>query len=58
MIYINKQKVLIIGLDGGTWALIEPWADGGELPTFKKLMENGSWGICLDIKLEHSIGLI
>lgn len=38
------KKVLIIGLDGATWDLIKPWADEGELPTFKKLMENGVWG--------------
>ncbi len=38
------MKVLVIGLDGATWDLIKPWADKGELPTFKKLMENGVWG--------------
>ncbi|MBP1911659.1 alkaline phosphatase family protein [Thermococcus stetteri] len=39
-----SPKVLIIGLDGATWDLIKPWADKGELPAFKKLMENGTWG--------------
>jgi len=39
-----SPKVLIIGLDGATWELIKPWVDKGELPTFKKLMENGTWG--------------
>ena len=38
------KKVLVIGLDGATWDLIKPWADKGELPTFKKLMEGGVWG--------------
>jgi len=38
------KKVLVIGLDGATWNLIKPWADKEELPTFKKLMENGVWG--------------
>jgi len=37
-------KVLVIGLDGATWDLIEPWAEEGKLPTFKMLMENGTWG--------------
>ncbi len=37
-------KFLIIGLDGCTWDLIKPWADDGELPTFKKLMTSGVWG--------------
>lgn len=38
------QKVLVIGLDGATWDLIEPWANKGELPTFKDLMNNSTWG--------------
>ncbi|WP_457751206.1 alkaline phosphatase family protein [Thermococcus sp.] len=37
-------RVLVIGLDGATWDLLKPWADSGELPTFKELMEKGSWG--------------
>lgn len=39
------MRVLVIGLDGATWDLIKPWADQGELPTFKNLMENGAWGV-------------
>jgi predicted AlkP superfamily phosphohydrolase/phosphomutase len=38
------SRVLIIGLDGATWNIIKPLADGGKLPTFKKLMSNGTWG--------------
>ena len=37
-------KVLVIGFDGATWDLIKPWAEEGKLPTFKKLIENGTWG--------------
>ena len=37
-------KALVIGLDGATWDLIKPWVDAGELPTFKKLMDNSVWG--------------
>jgi len=37
-------KVVVIGLDGATWDLLKPWADNGELPALKKLMENGVWG--------------
>jgi predicted AlkP superfamily phosphohydrolase/phosphomutase len=37
-------KILIVGLDGATWNVIEPLASTGELPTFKKLMENGTYG--------------
>ena len=38
-------RVLVIGLDGATWDLINPLAYKGVLPTFKKLMENGVWGV-------------
>lgn len=38
------SRVLIIGLDGATWNIIKPLADEGKLPTFKKLMMNGTWG--------------
>ncbi|AEA46577.1 alkaline phosphatase family protein [Archaeoglobus veneficus] len=40
----KNKRVIVIGLDGATWDLIKPWADEGELPTFKKLMEDGVWG--------------
>ena len=38
------MKVLVIGLDGSTLDLIKPWAQEGKLPTFKKLMREGSYG--------------
>lgn len=41
------NKVIVIGLDGGTFDLIRPWAESGELPTFKKLLDEGSHGILL-----------
>lgn len=34
-----ETKVIIIGLDGGTWTLIKPWMEKGELPTFNKLIK-------------------
>lgn len=41
----NKNpKIIVIGLDGATWDLIEPWAQQGELPTFRKLMDGGVYG--------------
>jgi predicted AlkP superfamily phosphohydrolase/phosphomutase len=39
----DKSKVLVIGLDGGTLDLIEPWAREGVLPTFKRLLNEGAW---------------
>ncbi|MCQ6254056.1 alkaline phosphatase family protein [Methanocaldococcus sp.] len=40
-----KKKLLVIGIDGATWDLIKVWTDKGYLPTFKKLIDNGTWGI-------------
>jgi predicted AlkP superfamily phosphohydrolase/phosphomutase len=39
-----EQKILVIGLDGGTWELVEPWARQGLLPTFQRFMQEGTWG--------------
>ncbi len=41
---IVAKKLLIFGLDGGTWELAAPWAEAGELPTFNRLMVGGRWG--------------
>jgi len=40
----DKLRVIVIGLDGATFDLILPWVGKGYLPTFKKLMQEGSWG--------------
>ena len=38
-------KVCIIGLDGATFDVIRPLVNKGDLPTFKKLIEKGTYGI-------------
>lgn len=38
-------KVLVIGLDGGTLDIMRPLAEAGRLPTFRRLMEEGAWGV-------------
>lgn len=40
----NSNRVLIIGLDGGTWDVLSPWIDSGSLPNLARLRQNGSWG--------------
>ncbi len=40
-----SSKVLIIGVDGGTFRFIKPLVDEGRLPTFKMLMDKGVHGI-------------
>lgn len=40
----NRRKVLVVGLDGATLDLVEPWANEGILPTLKRLMDEGVRG--------------
>jgi len=42
---MNKNiKVIVIGLDGATLNLINPWAEEGALPNFKKFIKKGAFG--------------
>ena len=44
------MKVLVIGLDGASFELIDPWITEGVLPNLKKIKEKGIWGdmvVCL-----------
>jgi predicted AlkP superfamily phosphohydrolase/phosphomutase len=34
----------VIGVDGATFDLVEPWVSQGKLPHFRHLMESGAWG--------------
>lgn len=36
--------LLILGLDGATLDLVEPWAADGSLPHLARLLETGAWG--------------
>lgn len=38
------SRVLVIGLDGGTWEILKPWIDSGELPALRSLIEHGFYG--------------
>lgn len=37
------RKVVVIGLDAADWSFLMPWINDGKLPTFKKLLEGGTW---------------
>jgi len=41
----NKYKVLVIGLDGGTFNIINPLVEKGHLPNIAKMMDEGCFGI-------------
>ena len=38
------RRVLLVGLDGGDWELLEPLARRGVMPNLARLMATGSWG--------------
>ncbi len=40
----GRTRVLVVGLDGATFDLIQPWADAGELPGLKRIMRGGVHG--------------
>jgi predicted AlkP superfamily phosphohydrolase/phosphomutase len=40
----NKARVLVIGIDSGTFDIIRPMVQRGELPVLASLMEKGVWG--------------
>jgi predicted AlkP superfamily phosphohydrolase/phosphomutase len=40
-----SRPVLLIGLDGATWDLIDPWILRGELPNLGQLRREGAWGV-------------
>lgn len=40
-LFSMAKKVLVIGLDGGTFNLIEPWVEEGRLPNLRRLMKDG-----------------
>jgi len=40
----TRPVVVLVGLDGADWSLIDPLIDQGKLPLFKELKEKGAWG--------------
>jgi predicted AlkP superfamily phosphohydrolase/phosphomutase len=41
---VPSNRVLVVGLDGATLDLIEPWSRAGALPTFQRIMAEGAYG--------------
>jgi len=40
----DKTRVIVIGIDGASWDLLEPWINEGVLPTLEKLVKRGIYG--------------
>ena len=43
----DASRVLVIGLDGASWDILEPLIQDGKLPTFDRLYQEGSHGILM-----------
>jgi predicted AlkP superfamily phosphohydrolase/phosphomutase len=41
---MTKSRVFMIGLDGGSWNVIDPLIERGKLPNLGSLREEGAWG--------------
>lgn len=41
----DSPRVIVLGIDGGTWTVIEPMMEAGELPNLKKLYSSGLHGV-------------
>ena len=39
-----SPRVLVIGLDGATWSVLDPWIRDGTLPHLGRLRGRGAWG--------------
>lgn len=42
-----SQKLIVIGLDGAPWTLLDPWISANKLPTFRKITHSGSKAILI-----------
>jgi predicted AlkP superfamily phosphohydrolase/phosphomutase len=40
----TRPRALVIGLDGATWSVLDPWILDGTLPHLGRLRDRGSWG--------------
>lgn len=42
---MNNQKIFIIGIDGGTWDVLDPLIEEGLMPNLEKLVKEGVCGV-------------
>jgi len=43
-------RVLVIGLDGATWDLLDPWIEAGDLPNLAAFREESAWGDLMSVR--------
>jgi predicted AlkP superfamily phosphohydrolase/phosphomutase len=39
----TMTETVVVGLDGASWRLLDPWIEAGDLPNLAALRESGSW---------------
>jgi predicted AlkP superfamily phosphohydrolase/phosphomutase len=42
-------RLVVIGLDGASWDLLEPWIQAGDLPNLKAFRDGASWGTMMSV---------
>jgi len=40
-----SKKVMLLGLDGATWRLLNPWISNNKLPTLRRIVDSGSTAV-------------
>src|SRR5215218_7921627 len=50
----TKPKVLVIGVDGATFDLIDPWVAEGRLPNFGRMLREGARGMLQSTVIPNS----
>jgi predicted AlkP superfamily phosphohydrolase/phosphomutase len=49
-----QHRLAVIGFDGATFDLIQPWVAEGKLPTLERIMKSGVWGNLRSTDPPHS----
>ncbi len=49
-----QKKLVVIGLDGSSWDLVQPLVDQGRLPNIKRMMDGGMHSTMLSTNPAHS----
>ncbi|MBD3336508.1 MAG: hypothetical protein GF355_13430 [Candidatus Eisenbacteria bacterium] len=39
-----ERPILVIGLDGATWDILDPWIEAGDLPNLAAFRDQSAWG--------------
>ncbi len=49
----EKRKLVIMGIDSGTWTIISPLVQAGKMPNFQHLIEQGASGELITFRRTH-----